>query len=183
MKTIQVIANPYSAIDADGVPQGVVGLPGARLAWVGATLDPVATKTSGKTRFYFPGATKNPKRAHEEKEISGLRVVTLDVENTTVRAAVANAVLEGSLIAVDKAEAAQLGIVKEFLDAAKALDAEKEKALDAFRALRGKDAELEPIPHEATKAEEPEEDAKASPAPQVGERVGRNLTLQPSTEA
>jgi hypothetical protein len=43
MKTARVVANPYAAIDANGVPQGVVGVPGTRGIYVGARIDTVAS--------------------------------------------------------------------------------------------------------------------------------------------
>lgn len=170
MKTIDVIPNPYSAIDADGVPQGVVGLPGAIGAWIGAALDPVASRKTGKNRFYFPG----PNTKRDEKGVAGLRVVTLKVANSAVLATVANAVREGSLIVVGKDDARKLGFSdKEFLEPEKALEREKQRAQE----LAGKDAKLADVPHEATPEDE---DADENPTP--GEvRVARNLKLQPAT--
>lgn len=182
MKTIEVIPNPYAAIDADGVPQGVVGLPGARGAWIGAVLDAVASRESGKSRFYFPGA--NARR--NEKSIAGMRVVTLDVDDANVRATIANAILEGSLLAVTKEEAAKVGILNDFLDAAKALERECERATADFRAMKNdKTAKLADVPHEATPESiaDAEEAPKAPAAGGTAVKVTANVKLTHSTEA
>jgi len=180
MKTIQVIPNPYSAIDADGVPQGVVGFPGLRGVWIGAALDTVASKKSGKTRFYFPAGNDRRK----ETTIAGMRVVTLNVSDANVRSTVAKAVLEGSLIVVTKADAAKLGIVSAYLEADKALDAEKARAQRKFRARHGDSVELGAIPHEPTPDEETDDEVTPTPAvPATGERVTSTVTRHPATEA
>lgn len=179
MKTIKVIPNPYCAVDADGVPQGVVGLPGVRGAWIGAAIDVVASRETGKSRFYFPAG--NAKRS--EETIAKMRVVTLNVADANVRATIANAILDGSLIVVSKDEAAKVGIVKEFLAPADALEVERKRALEAFRAIKGPKAELAEIPHEAKPEPVSADEDEAAATPTEGERLTKNVTLHTSTEA
>lgn len=137
---IEVIPNPYIALDKDGVPQGVVpaGAPGL---YIGAAVDLVACQKTGKQRFYYPldRDGKATKRVH----------VTSDIV-TSVQC--------GELIVVDAAGAKACGITtKEFLPADKALEAEKAKALAYWQALHGDEkgpntsAKIGDIPREPTK--------------------------------
>ena len=147
MTIIEVIPNPYIALDKDGVPQGVVGagMPGV---FIGAQLDLAATQKMGKNRFYFPldrdGGAK--KKVH----LSG-DVVT--------------AILAGELIVCGKDAARACGLTdKEYLDPERALEAEKTKALSYWRSLRGPDAKVGEVPREQTtlKADEMPSVATAS---------------------
>lgn len=170
MKTIEVIPNPYAAIDAEGVPQGVVGLPGAPGAWIGAALDPVATRETGKNRFYFPG----PNTKREEKGVAGMRVVTLKVANSAVLGTVANAIREGSLIVTSLEHAKKLGFSdKEFLEPEQALEREKKRAAG----LLPEGVELADVPHEATPDPDGEE---KSQTPEV--RVAKNVKFHHQAE-
>jgi hypothetical protein len=121
---IRVLPNPYAAIDADGVPQGVVGMPLTRGVWVGARLDLEASEKTGKSRFVF---------------------VDREVELPLI-AETARAVLAGSLIAADEASAKACG-VKEFIAPPEALAREKQRAEEQFRASYGDAAELKPVPY------------------------------------
>lgn len=151
MKVIEVFANPYIAVDKDGIPQGVVGTPGARGSYVGAHLDLVLSAKTGKTRFYFPpGAVRVP----------------LDP-------AICNAVLEGSLIAADKTSAHLCGVRDDFHEPEQALADEQAKALEYFRALNGADAVLKDVPTEATPLPA---DPAATSQPAV--RISPTLTLR-----
>lgn len=159
MKIARVVANPYAAVDADGVPQGVVGVPGTRGIYVGARIDSVASQKTGKQRFYFPPAKDG-----------GLRIVELNVSSAYARSYVASCILEGGLIAVDEATATAVGISpKNFLPADRALEVERVRALELYRVVYGKDAVLQPIPTEQAPAEEtPSEDApSATPSTDV----------------
>ncbi len=136
MRTIDVYPNPFIALDADGVPQGTVCVPGSPTSHIGALLDLVATQKSGKERFYFPLGKKE-----------GKYTVPLSGE-------IAHAVRAGELLAADEKSAAACGITaKEFLPYDKVLAAEKEKALSYLRAVKGPDATLGDIPREATPPE------------------------------
>ncbi len=120
MKIIEVIPNPYIALDKDGVPQGVVGA-GAPGLYVGAELDLVATQKTGKMRFFYPldKAGSFKKKVH----------LTADI-GVSIRA--------GELIVCDRAVAATCGITaKEFLEPEEALAAERVKALKYWQALHG----------------------------------------------
>lgn len=135
MKVIEVFPNPYIALDKDGIPQGVVpaGMPGV---FVGAQLDIEAARKTGKNRFFFPMG-KN----------GGKAKVHLNGDMIT-------AILAGELIVVNKDDAALCGIRTEFLEPEKALAAEKQKALEYWQSVKGKDAKVGEIPREATKADE-----------------------------
>lgn len=157
MKKIAVIANPYIALDKDGVPQGVVALPGAPGRFIGAHIDLAASQKAGRTRLYFPG----PNEKRGEKGAAGLQVVELELDATLLRA-----VLEGSLLATTKEGAHLCGIRgEEYLPPEKALEAEREKALAYARALRGDAAKVEPIPQSPTDEAAPEAttDVKLTP--------------------
>lgn len=171
MKIARVVANPYAAIDANGVPQGVVGVPGTRGIYVGARTDTVASQKTGKQRFYFPPAKDG-----------GLRVRELDVTSAYARSYVANCILEGGLIAVDEATATAVGISsKTYLPVDKALEAERLKALEAYRVVYGKDAVLQPIPTEETTSEDvPSATPSADVAPSRTRLVGAISLITPS---
>jgi hypothetical protein len=155
MTVIEVWANPYIALDKDGVPQGTVATPGYPNSHVGATLDQVASQRTGKERFYFAlGRDGSP---------------TVRVGFT---AEIAAAVRAGELIAVDEKVAQMCGIRKKsFLSPEAALDRERERALAYRQSLLGKDAELKPIPREATPAAEGEDEEPR------GDRVKLTPTL------
>lgn len=129
LRTIDVYANPYAAVDADGVPQAVVQMPGTR-NYIGAFIDHVATRTVGKQRFYFTG------------------------EKTTVpfTAEIAKAVLEGSLIVADKEHSRMCGLAG-FEEAPARLEKEKASALAERQARLGKEADLKDPPNKATEAD------------------------------
>ena len=163
MKTARVVANPYAAIDANGVPQGVVGVPGTRGIYVGARIDTVASEKTGKQRFYFPPAKDG-----------GPRIVEINVTSAYARSYVASCILEGGLIAVDEATATAVGISpKTYLPVDKALEAERVKALETYRVVVGKDAVLQPIPTEETASEDaPSATPSADVAPNRTRLVG-----------
>lgn len=145
MRIIEVIPNPFAGLDKDGVPQAVVGagMPGL---FIGAHLDAVATQATGKNRFYFP----------PNRDGSLTRKVHLTGDMMT-------AIHAGDLLVANKADAAAVGLV-EFLEPAKALEAERVKALARWQAQRGPDAKLGDIPREPTKAPDGEDAPAASPA-------------------
>ena len=137
MRIIEVIPNPYIALDKDGIPQGVVGagMPGV---FIGAQLDLVLSQKTGKNRFYFP----------PNRDGSFVRKVHLTGD-------IATAVLEGSLIAANAKDALACGILeKDFLEPEKALAVEKEKALAYYQSMHGKGAKIQDIPREMTKLQE-----------------------------
>lgn len=186
--TIEVIPNPYAALDADGVPQGVVGMPGVRGMWIGAALDVAGSEKAGKSRFYFPKPNEKPATDRPaDKACAGFRIVTLDVSHAAVRSAIANAILEGSLIAVTKEGAASVGLVQEFVEPETALENEKAKALAQLHAeTLDESLELGEVPREATlfpHEEAEEEAAAAQKKPARGVRLTSTVTLQPSSEA
>jgi hypothetical protein len=116
--TVKVVPNPYCGIALDGTPQGVVGYPGTR-SYVGATLDLAHSEIADGSRFYYPGW---PERIYE---------IPLD-------GAIANAMLDGSLIAATQECARKVGISEdEYLAVDLALAAEKAKAEAALKAERG----------------------------------------------
>lgn len=126
-KIIEVIPNPYIALDKDGVPQGAVGagMPGI---FIGAAVDPHASKMTGKQRFYYPldRDGKPEKRVHFSADIV-----------TSVQA--------GELIAANKATARACGISdKEYLEPAAALEAEKKKALAYWQSVNLIDGKPDP---------------------------------------
>ena len=132
VRTIDVYANPYAALDADGVPQGVVQMPGTR-NYVGAFLDIVASEKTGKNRFYFTG------------------------EKVTVpfTPEVARAVLEGGLIVADAEHARMVGLSPDdFIDAKVQLHKEQERALSELKAMRGDAAKVEAVPSKATERDD-----------------------------
>lgn len=158
MKIAKVVANPFAALAIDpssddeakvGIPQGVVALPASRGIWLGARLDEAKLAKTGKHAFYFTlGKDSKP------------RVIEIQVDDSNVRAHIANAINDGSLIAADEKTARICGFGDSCLPVDKALDAEKAKALESFQALYGKEARLAEVP---TKAEE--QDGPAPPAP------------------
>lgn len=148
MKKLAVIANPYIAVDKDGVPQGVVSIPGLVGRFIGAHIDLKASQKAGRTRLYFPAPNPEPRK--NEKGAAGL----LEVE-VTLDATILNAVLDGSLIATTTEGAHLCGIRDGYLEPEKALEAEKKKALAYYRSIAGEDAELKPIPQTATEDDAP----------------------------
>lgn len=174
MKKIAVIANPYIAVDKDGVPQGVVSIPGIIGRFIGANIDLKASEKAGRTRVYFPA----PNEKKGEKGAAGLLALEF-----TLDATVLNAVRSGSLIATTKEGAGLCGISdKEYLEPEAALAAERKKALEYYRAIAGKSAELQPIPQVATPAETTADDAApATATDRTKVRLTETLTL--NTEA
>lgn len=172
MKVARVVANPYAAIDANGVPQGVVGVPGTRGIYIGARIDTVASEKTGKQRFYFPPAKDG-----------GPRVVEIPVSSAYARAYVASAILEGGLLAVDEATAFAVGITpKSYLPVDKVLEAERVKALELFRAAYGKEAVLQPVPTEETASEDAPSTAVAADTSPNRTRLIGGISLLNSTE-
>jgi hypothetical protein len=161
MRTIEVVPNPYIALDKDGVPQGVVGagMPGA---FVGAQLDLELANKTGKNRFYFPA----------NRDGSLTRKVHLT-------GSIAASVLAGELLAANKADALACGITdKEYLEPAKALDAEKAKAIAYYQSVHGKDAKVQDIPREPAMV-----DSDAAPAPHAVKQLTPTVKMTKSTEA
>ncbi len=161
MRTIDVFANPYCAVDKDGCPQGTVGYPGMPNSKIGAQADLVASNESGRARFYFPlGKTGGKCRVPYHPDIV-----------TSVQC--------GELIVASKEDAAICGITTDFLEPEKALAAEKTKALRLRQAERGSDATLAEIPRQP-------KDADPAIAPKgdgTSARVSANLTLTKSKES
>lgn len=159
MKVIEVMPNPYIAVDKDGVPQGVVGagMPGS---FVGAQLDLALTTKTGKNRFFFPlGKTGGKAKVH----------LTGDM---------AQAILAGELIACTKEDAAAVGILeKDFLDPDKALAAEKKKAEAYYQSVKGKDAKVVDIPREPAASDE------APAAPSAAKQLTPTVKLTKNTES
>ncbi len=125
--TVSVIPNPFHALDANGVPQSVVGTAGTR-RYVGARIDEELSEATGKTRFFYP---EFPERKYE---------LVLD-------ALVANAIREGALLVTDVESARKVGISEEdFLEVEAVLESEREKALASFVALVGEGATIEDVP-------------------------------------
>ncbi len=125
MRKVDVYANPYSALDADGVPQGVVEMPGTRNA-IGAFIDHVATAKTGKVRYYFTG------------------------EKVTVpwSAEIARAINEGGIIVATEEHARMAGIAN-YVEPLKQLENEKAKALALRKAQLGESAQVAAVPTEA----------------------------------
>lgn len=169
MKVAKVIANPYCALDADGVPQGVVGMPGAAGIYIGAMPDAVASEKSGKKRFYFP-----------RNRDGSRRVVTVPVEHAAVRADIARAVNDGSLLAAD-AETARCFGISEFVEPEKILAIERANALESFRVLRGKDAAFRDVPEAPTPYDfDDEPKAPVEPAKAGRVRLGPSIEVEPA---
>lgn len=172
MKIAKVVANPYAALDVRlsdsdekiGIPQGVVALPGARGIWLGARTDEVASARTGKQKFYFP-LDKAGKR----------RVIDIQVDDANVRAHIARAILDGSLIAADEKTAREVGISQgEFLKVDEVLALEKAKALETFRAFYCPGATLDEVPLTETALDE---SAPAQPALPKGKGVALSKTI------
>lgn len=156
MKIIEVIPNPYIAVDKDGVPQGVVsgGAPGV---YVGAAVDLVASQKGGKSRFYFP----------PNKDGTFTRKVMLTGDMLA-------SIQAGELLVTTEEDALLCGIgKKDFLPAEKALEAEKAKALAYYQSVRGKGAKVAEIPRSATTLQEGEE----LPIQTATKKVTENLKL------
>lgn len=145
--TVKVVPNPYHAIDHEGTPQCVVGLPGAR-AYIGATLDLIASAKTGKSKFFYPDF---PSRTYE---------VPLSADIST-------AVRDGSLLAADLKSAKLCGLSeKEF----KAVDAiladEKARTAKSHKAcFEGRDdaPTIADVPTEQSKPEPGEPETSAKP--------------------
>lgn len=162
MKIIEVIANPYIALDKDGVPQGVVsaGMPNA---YIGAQLDLVGTQKTGKTRFFYPLG----------RDGKGVAKVAMTSD-------VATAIHAGELIVVRKADALACGLTdKEFLEPGEALAAEKDKALAYYRSARGPEASVAEIPREPTTLV----DSEATPVQTASKQITPTVKLTKNTEA
>jgi hypothetical protein len=171
MKIIEVIPNPYIALDKDGVPQGVVGagLPGL---FIGALQDLVASQDTGKNRFYYPLGEKKSMRK---------RVVLTPEISTAINA--------GELIVCEEADAKACGFVlgpnSSFLDPDAALAAEKAKALAYWQDLKGdengpdKSASIGEIPRTPT------ERGATSPVPVTSKQaqLTPSVKLAKNTEA
>jgi hypothetical protein len=178
MKIAKVVANPYAALAIEpssdgeskvGIPQGVTALPASRGIWMGARLDPMKSERTGKNHFYFQPDKQSPELP---------RIVEIDVSDANVRGHIANAILDGSLIAADAKTASLVGIVgKEFLSVADCLKAEKAKSLDNLKASYGDACSLESIPFAEEKAAE-DDGRPVAPARVKGQRLAANLTLQ-----
>lgn len=178
MKIAKVVANPYAALAIEpssdgeskvGIPQGVTALPASRGIWMGARLDLTKSTRTSKNHFYFQADKQSPELP---------RVVEIDVSDANVRGQIANAILDGSLIAADAKTGSLVGIAgKEFLSVSACLAAEKAKALEGLRAAYGPACSLEPIPFEEEAALEAD-DARPAPAKAKGQRLAGNLILQ-----
>lgn len=159
-KTIEVVPNPYIALDKDGVPQGTVGagMPGV---FVGAAIDLHASRETGKNRFYYP----------PNKDGSFAKTVLFSAE-------IVASVLAGELIVTNLADALACGLTtKSFLEPEKALAAEKDKALAYWRSVAGKDAVLGEIPRA------PSKDPNGPPPPEQNEvEVTPGVTLKKTHE-
>lgn len=130
MQTINVVANPYFFITADGVPQGVVPKPGMTDAWIGAALDDVACFAAEKFRFWFSDG----------------------VEKVVFTTEVARAVLDGNLFVADTDSAALCGISEEeFMTADECLKAAEAKASEQW--LANTKRKMKPAPIEPTKTD------------------------------
>lgn len=171
MKIAKVVANPYAALDVRlsdsdekiGIPQGVVALPGARGIWLGARTDEVASARTGKQKFYFP------------LDKGARRVIDIQVDDANVRAHIARAILDGSLIAADEKTAREVGISQgEFLKVDEVLALEKAKALETFRAFYGPGATLDEVPLTETTLDT---SAPAQPALPKGKGVALSKTI------
>ena len=168
MKIIEVIPNPYIALDKDGIPQGVVGagMPGL---FIGAMQDLVASQDTGKQRFYYPldknGSPK--KRVHLSPDI-------------------VTAINAGELIVCDPKDAKACGFTaKAFLDPDVALAEEKAKALAYWQALKGdengpdKTATIGDIPRKATVRA----DGATAPANTASAQITPTVKLTKNKEA
>lgn len=171
MKIAKVVANPYAALDVRlsdsdekiGIPQGVVALPGARGIWLGARTDEVASARTGKQKFYFP------------LDKGARRVIDIQVDDANVRAHIARAILDGSLIAADEKTAREVGISKgEFLKVDEVLALEKAKALETFQAFYGPGATLDEVPLTESTLDP---SAPAQPALPKGKGVALSKTI------
>lgn len=152
IRTIEVFPNPYAGLCPDGIPQGVVQMPGTR-NYVGAHLDLVACEQTGKTRFYFAAPQDG------ETGVQGLRKVTVPFT-----AEIARAVLEGGLIVAHPDHARMCGLSSDdFAEADAQLTAERARAIAERQAQYGSDATVGEVPTSATPR--PEAGAvKAAPA-------------------
>jgi hypothetical protein len=183
IRTIVVVPNPYSGIAPDGVPQGVVTMPGTR-NYIGAHFDLVACAGTGKSRFYYAAPQEG------ETGVQGLRKVTVPFTPE-----IARAVLEGGLLVADKEHARMCGLSEDdYVDADAQLTAEREKALAHWQAHYGPDAKLGDVPVEATKpadtvtpgAPAPPVDPRTVPVlkgtPLAGPATNPSLVIRPAPE-
>lgn len=131
--------------------------------FIGAHLDLVASRATGKQRFYYP--------VDKDGKLTKRVVFSSDIVAS---------IQAGELLACNKADALLCGITdKEFLEPEKALEVEKEKALDYYRALLGTDAKVADIPREPTP--EPE-DGKAPPQT-AAKQITPTVKLTKNTES
>lgn len=178
MKTIEVIPNPYLGglgLDKDGVPQGVFphpdGFPGH---FVGAGVDAIATRKTGKNRYYYPLGSKRDEKGKRIGDGTGTVKVPFTAE-------VAQAVREGTLFAatIEGYLLCALGRPEGFLPAEKLLAKAKEEAEAYWLSLHLEKKPVADIPRTMT------EDDPADPAPP--ETVSRQITptvkLTKNTEA
>lgn len=167
IRTIDVYANPYAGIDHDGVPQGVMQMPGSH-AFIGAVRDLIASAETGKTRIVFTP----PNTAKGDKGVHGLRKFTVPFT-----AEIARAVLEGGLIVADKEHARMVGLSSDdYVEPEKQLEAERERALKERQAQLGPDATIADVPTKLTELPSAE-DATAPKA--AGVRSGLVRTTLP----
>jgi len=158
MQTINVVANPYFFITADGVPQGVVSKPGMTDAWIGAVLDDAACFKADKFRFWFTGA-----------------VVTV-----LFTAAIARAVQEGDLFVADTESALLCGISDEdFLTADECLKASEAKAAEQWKANTGRD--MKPAPSAPTKTDAQIAAEKAAAVAEAKAKADAAASAKPAT--
>lgn len=161
---VKVVPNPFHSLAHDGTPQGVVGYPGSR-GYIGAQIDHVHSGVHDASRFYFP---RFPDHVYE---------VPLD-------GVIANAILEGSLIAATEECARKVGIAKDdYQPVDQALAAEKTKAEAELTARYGDAVKLQDVP--TTRVPHADEgDGTATPAKPAavtsrGDRVLSGTAAQP----
>ncbi len=166
MRTIDVYPNPFAGVADDGVPQGVVTMPGTR-NYIGAHFDQVACEDMGKSRFYYAAPQSG------ESGVMGLRKVTVPFTPE-----IARAVLEGGLIIADAEHARMCGLT-DYVDAAKQLEAEAARALEEWQAHYGPSATIQPFPVEATTRPDPS--AAIAPAAKAAPIDPRSLPVLKGT--
>ena len=153
MPTLNVVANPFQAVDHDGNPSGAVALDpdlnGGSRVFVGAAYDPASIKTL---------------RPHVEGSPQTSRVAARFVFDTTPQAVPATPyfvrrIAKGELFAADRATARECGISDaEFREPAELLAASRARAFDSFKAETGREPRF-------TREDAP----PAPPAPPAGE--------------
>lgn len=152
-RTIDVYANPFHALDAEGTPQAVVSMPGTR-NHIGAQRDLKRSAEEGRAIFAFTGDK-----------------VTVPFDNDIVRA-----VLEGSLIVATESSARMCGL-SGFADPKKQLEAEKALATERWRAILADPSASIKDPPAIEEVEAPVRETKSK----GGTKVAPGVTLQ--TEA